>query len=86
MESRKSAWQSFVAFFSAFLRFFSRRGVGQRVQKFSYDLPMGPRPPRLDKPRVTVLKGGPNTGNRWWRRQMSLRGRFSSTWGRELKP
>ncbi len=87
MESKRaSSWSSFVAFFMGLMRFFGRKGSGPKAQKFSYDYPAGPRPARLNRNAGrTVRRFSPRGGNRWWRRQMSMRGRFADDWGREMR-
>jgi hypothetical protein len=66
----------FLAFLQSFFRFFSKRGpAGPKVQKFTYDYPAGPRPRRIDRGHQTTRGACHIVGNRWWRRQLSLRGR-----------
>ena len=74
MASKSGAWAAFLNFLGLFARLFGRRKA-KRVEKFTYDMGTGPRPPRLKKGHVTMKRTHPGSGNHWWRRQLSLRGR-----------
>ena len=64
----------FLGFFSSFLRLFTR-SRGPKVERFSYDYPGGTRGPRPSCGHVTPTGPCRIMGNRWWRRNLYLRGR-----------
>lgn len=74
MSALQNGWASFLAFMSNFFRMFARNR-SPKLAKFSYDYPSGTKPPRIDRGHVTPTGACRIMGNRWWRRQMYLRGR-----------